>query len=180
MILVFATTLAFALDNDAQTVTLIVGQVMEVQLVNAVSLNFPMTINTAVAGAQPTNALDNNNTYLRFTSLVDAVKNHRITVTGSTFGAPKGTNLYVSATAPVGGTGTAGGTYNNRVVITSNNGSGATFTGGDLITNLGSCYTGVTPTSGANLNYEFEVTTPTALELDAGKACLVTYTMLDM
>ncbi|MBN1410945.1 MAG: hypothetical protein JW969_08870 [Spirochaetales bacterium] len=172
LLLGFVGGFAFGADNDSQTVTCIVGEIFEVVLSDG--SDFSMTINAATPGLQPTAATPDTSQYLHYTSLVDTATSHHITVTGSGENAPTGTTLSVTAAIGSAGGGDQG-TTGGKILIADDSG----FTGGDLITSIGTCYTGTGGTDGANLTYEFEVDDPATIVTDAGKDVVVTYTMVD-
>lgn len=175
LIMFFVGALGFSADNDGHDVTLTVSEIFEVVL-NPATTNFSMSISSATPGVQPTNATDNTDYDLHYTSVIDA-GTHKITVGGSGDFAPDGTTLYVSATTRDGGSGLATlGTGQSRVVIATD----SAFTGGDIVTGIVSGYSGTATTEGALLTYEFEVTTFADLVVDAGKTITVTYTMVDV
>lgn len=126
----------------------------------AVTYTLPAMKLLALAGTAPSLAFvtpvyggaiadaTSSGSWLNYTSVVDALLTNRIQVkiTGT---VPAGTTLKVAAATATTGDGTRG---TSPAVVTL----GATDQ--DLITGIGSCYTGTGASSGANLTYTWSVT----------------------
>lgn len=139
----------WAADTSNFGVTIQVQEIAELQVIGSVSS--PMTISTAPdAGSRAADATDNNQ-YLQYTSTVPSGKTRKITAALIAGTLPAGTRLYVFGSSPSGG-GAAGAVGNSAGTVT------LTSTDKDLMTGIGACKTGTTPTSGARLTYTFRAT----------------------
>ncbi|MBN1697941.1 MAG: hypothetical protein JW881_10545 [Spirochaetales bacterium] len=174
LIMSLVATLSFGADNDAHDVTMIVAEVFEVVLSDGSDVT--LTINAATPGEQVTDATPDSSQDLHYTSLVDSGTYHKITAAATSGGnfAPAGTELTVVAVIQAGGAGSKGSEEAELTLADD-----STLYSGDLITDIGSCYTGILTTNGAELTYSLNVEDAASLVTDAGKTVTVTYTMVD-
>ncbi len=157
--------LAFA--ATAQTTHVINLQVVEVVAIRLFDAS-AITLQTQAPGTagDPPTGQSNNSKYLQYTTVNASGTNRSVTAQMSV-AAPAGTRLDLAA-APVAGQGTTAGT-----VTLSNTVANAVITG------IGSCYTGILATSGAQLTYTFVVVTPASLVVAAAVPVTITLTMTD-
>jgi hypothetical protein len=167
VVLAFLATAGFIFAASASTTHIVNLQVIEVV---AVGLNDGTAITLAtqppVVPGDPPIGQSNNSKYLRYTA-VNASGTHRNVTAQMSVAAPPGTRLDLAA-APVALQGTTSGT------VTLNN-----VTATNVITAIGSCFTGVLATSGAQLTYTFAVVDTTLLNVAAAVPVTITLTLTD-
>jgi hypothetical protein len=157
----------FASAASAQTSHVINLQVVEVV---AIGLNdgtaIALQTQPPIVPGDPPIGQSDSTKYLRYTTVNAAGLNRNVTAQMSV-AAPSGTRLDLAA-APVAGQGTTAGT------VTLNN-----LTATSVITGIGSCYTGVLATSGAQLTYSLVVVNTTLLAVAAAVPVTITLTLTD-
>jgi len=156
---------ATAVDNS-QVVTLTVAEVAMVglNLAGNITLN---VVAPATAGLAPVGQTDSTK-YLRYTAVNAGVLTRFVTAQMSV-AAPSGTQLTLTA---LPGIATAGQGTGLSVTLST--------TAQNVISGIGSCYTGVGVTDGAKLTFSFVVVDPTLLVVDtAGVNETITLTLLD-
>ena len=162
--------LAFAASaSTTHTITINVAEVVLVGLddTNLITLS---TVEPGTPGDPPTGSSDNSK-YLQYTTVNSGATTRRVTAQMSV-AAPNGTALQVSAAIVGGGAGTPGNGVGN---VTLN-----TAAAQDIITGIGSCYTGsAADTDGANLTYTLLVPTPGSLVVGATASPVITLTLTD-
>jgi hypothetical protein len=144
-------------------VTLQVNAIAEIAVTSDVSLSVTAP---ATPGDTPQNDSDNS-AYLQYTSTVPSSQTRNVTAAwGGTDSAPAGTQLKLQA-SPQSGEGTGAG----EIVLSSSS--------QNVITSIGSCYTGTGGSDGAQLTYTLEVTDATTLVANASETVTVTFTVTD-
>lgn len=167
VVLALLAVAGFAFGATASTNHVINLQVIEVVTVG-LNDGTAITLQTqapAAPGDPPTGQSDNSK-YLRYTTVNAGGTNRNVTAQMSV-AAPAGTRLDLAA-APAGGQGTTAGT------VTLNN-----LSASNVITGIGSCFTGVLAASGAQLTYSFVVVTPASLVVAAAVPVTITLTVTD-
>ena len=94
-------------------------------------------------GAQPTVAYASNDNYLNYTSVIAASATHKISAKLDK--TLPGASIRVSATMPIGGSGTMGSTFASNLVLTTSDQA--------VIAGIGTCWTGTGGTDGAAVVY---------------------------
>jgi hypothetical protein len=167
VILLSLATAGYVFAASATTthiVNLTVVEVVAVALNNGAAISLT-TVAPAVPGDPPIGTTDNSK-YLRYTTVNAGVLLRKVTAQMSV-AAPPGTSLTLAA-APVAGQGTTAG------VMTLN-----ATTATAIITGIGSCFTGVLATSGAQLTYSLVVVDTTQLVVAAAVPVTITLTLTD-
>lgn len=171
VVLAMLAVAGFAFAASASTTHVIDISVIEVVAVGLddTALISLSTVAPGTAGSAPTGQSDNSK-YLRYTAVNSGVQTRRITAQMSV-AAPSGTALQVNAAIGAGGAGVQGSSVGN---VTLNN-----TVAQDIITGIGSCYTDVGGSDGANLTYTLLVPTPGALVVGATASVTITLTLTD-
>jgi len=132
-----------------------------------------MNLFTSVAGS-PMVTQSIASTYLQMTSIAPANESRKITVIVSNGNIPPGTIFQVTALPCTTGAGTRGAPSST---ITLDR-----VTQKDLITGIGSCYTGIMATNGYNLLYTWGVdfANSTLLKATTATTITITYTVLSV
>jgi hypothetical protein len=162
---------------DTHTLTVTVPEVALLDLESTGSLNFGMTFlppSGNEAGKKINNPLNNLTVWLNYSSIVTATApdNVRQVKVKSDVNSPGGVSFSVNAGADVGmGAGTVGTAVGNVSINP---------VADDLITGIGSCYTGTGPSKGHLLTYSAVVNLASYSSLVAGVTPIkVTYTLTD-
>lgn len=126
-----------------------------------ITYEIPAMANIAIAGSAPSftfaapapgapvAAVTSNTSWINYTSLIEDASTNRISAEISAGTVPTSTTLKVTAaTDAAGGDGTVG-TVSSIITLSE--------TPQDIITSIGSCYTGVGDTKGHQLTYEWSV-----------------------
>ncbi|MGQ9779876.1 MAG: hypothetical protein ACUVRM_08380, partial [Bacillota bacterium] len=151
-------------DTATQSVTMTVN---EIAVIDVAGGNVTLTITAPTQGGAPPANPTNNSTYLQYTSTVPTATTRKITAAfGATDAPPTGTSLKLSATVPAGM-----GTAAPQLTLSS--------TAGDLVTGIGSVYTGTGTTNGAQLNYTLSIDNFSQLVVGESKTVTVTFTLTD-
>ena len=156
--------LAFAAATATQTVTMTIGAISVLDTTgNPAAL---AVVAPASAGATPANPTSNS-TYARYTSTVAAGVTRRLQANwGASDAAPAGCSLQLVATVP-GGLGTATAAISMTAVAQN------------IVTAIGSCATGTTATSGAQLGYTLAINSMTSLVAGDNHTVTITLTLTD-
>ncbi len=156
--------LMFAAATATQTVTMQINSISVLATTGnpaALAVSAPGT-----AGATPANPTSNT-TYAQYTSTVAAGITRRLQANwGVSDAAPAGCSLLLQATP-----GTGQGTGAAAITMTS--------TAQNIVTAIGSCATGVTGTSGAQLAYTLSINTMTSLVAGDNHTVTITLTLTD-
>jgi len=158
-------------NTDNHTLTVVIPEVALVDVEPAASKNITLTYTAPTEAGLSLTGANNSSLWLNYSSIKTATIPTRV-VSVKLDQVIGGVNLKVTASADAGnGDGTVG----------TPAGSALTLTTGDqqLITGIGSCYTGDGASSGHNLTYEVDLT-GTYADLQAnspGTALTVTYTI---
>lgn len=167
--IVFALGLAgltFAQSTATQTVTM---QISAISVLGVTGSPAALTVTApALYGALPDNPTSNT-TYARYTSTVSTGVTRRLQANwGGADVAPAGCALLLTATpAALPNEGATAG----PITMTS--------TATNIVTGIGSCATGTTATSGAQLTYLLSVNTMTALVAGDNHVVTITLTLTD-
>ena len=151
MALVLSQALALT-DTATQTIVLDIDEIAVVDVTGdpaTATITAPGT-----GGLPPVISPADTSTYVQYTSIVDtlgSVRDLDAAVTAGTI--PLGLDLDLVCLAINAGTGNCGSPVAGGV--TFNNGS---LVGGTIVDTIGSCYTGVGATDGAQLSYEWFIT----------------------
>lgn len=146
LILFFPTHLFSQSNNFTQNITIVVPQVL---LVNAVDASgSPNSISLAMSASQAGAILNRGlgTTYVQVSSIIASGQNHRIQVSYDQI--PDGTYLKVTGILPPSGNG--GGTFG-----TSTGKVTLSTIPQNIFTGIGSCYTGIAPGDGYELDWVF-------------------------
>jgi hypothetical protein len=120
----------------------------------------------AQGGATPANPTSNVN-YAQYTSTVPSATTRRLQANwGGADAAPAGCSLLLTA-APAGGQGTTAG----QITMSA--------TAQNIVTGIGSCATGITATSGAQLTYVLSINSLTSLVAADNHTVTITITLTD-
>lgn len=166
-VLIFLATSGIAFAASAATshdINLQVVEVVAVALSNASAISL-QTQSPIIPGDPPIGQTDNSK-YLRYTT-VNATGMSRSVTAQMSVAAPSGTRLDMTAT-PVAGQGTTTGP------VALNN-----LTATSVITGIGSCFTGILPTSGAQLTYVLVVVDTSLLVVAVAIPVTITLTLTD-
>jgi hypothetical protein len=114
--------------------------------------------------------------YLQYTSIVDDGSTRKITVQ-QTDALPDGVTLKVTPAAPSGGQGDKGTQVGSAIDLGPTKDDGAA----DVVTEIGSCYTGTEGTDGVQLTYELTVENDdvSSLKTLTETAYTITYTLTE-
>jgi len=158
--------LIFAAATATQTVTMQIGAISVLS-----TTGNPATLAVAApaqGGAAPANPTDNN-TYAQYTSTVSTGVTRRLQANwGSTDAAPAGCSLLLTATpAALPAQGSTAG----QITMTS--------TATNIVTGIGSCFTGIGATNGAQLAYVLSINSMTSLVSGDNHAVTITLTLTD-
>lgn len=157
--------------TDSHTVTIKVPEVALVDVEPAASKNVVLTYTAPTEAGLALTGATNSTLWLNYSSIKSSANPTR-TVSVKVDQVILGINLKVSAAADAGGgAGTKGTPAGAALTLTTSD--------QQLITGIGSCYTGDGANSGHNLTYEVDLSgTYADLEADAaGTALTVTYTI---
>ena len=149
-------------ETQTDTFNLSIQEIVAIQISGTLG---NLQLAAPLAGAPITEVIDNN-TLLQYTSVSDPGEFRTIqaTINATT---PAGSQLGVTAGAP-GGTGTCGVPQSITVLTTTNK---------NLITSIGSCYTGNSAGNGSRLTYTFSVVDYGALVSTDATSYTITYTI---
>ena len=111
-----------------------------------------------------------NSLWLNYTSLVGTGAFNKVTVALAT-NSPSGSTITLTAAADAGN---GGGTTGSANVATVYN---LSTTASDIVSNIGSCYTGDGVNNGHNLTYSLVLSDLSTLEAISGYSTTVTYTI---
>jgi hypothetical protein len=156
--------LAFAAATATQTVTMQIGAIAALAIVGG---NPTLAVVApAQGGAPPANPTSNAN-YAQYTSTVPSATTRRLQANwGGADAAPAGCSLLLTA-APAGGQGTTAG----QITMSA--------TAQNIVTGIGSCATGITGTSGAQLTYVLSINSLTSLVAADNHTVTITITLTD-
>ena len=154
-----------ASDTASHSVTMIVNEIALIGLNNTAPITLEMGTSTST-GEAPRDVTDNGK-LLQYTSLVpDGATRSIIAAWGASDVAPAGTSLKLQSTSVPADCGTAA----SQITISG--------TAQSIITNIGSCATGV-GVNGAELTYTLSVDDFTQLTASDSKTVTITYTLID-
>jgi hypothetical protein len=158
--------LMFAAATATQTVTM---QIAAISVLGTTGNPATLAVSApAQGGATPANPTSNT-TYAQYTSTVPAATTRRLQANwGVADAAPAGCSLLLTATpAVLPNQGTTAG----QITMTS--------TATNIVTAIGSCATGTTGTSGAQLTYVLSINTLTSLVAGDNHTVTITITLTD-
>jgi hypothetical protein len=162
--------------TDNHTVTVTVPEVALLDL-EGTPKNFTLLFVAPTEAGEPVTAPANNTTlWLNYSSIVAAAgeTSRTVSVQITTGTVPSGATLTVTPQAPTGGAGTLG-TQSGALTLSG--------TAQNIVTAIGSCYTGTGVNFGHNLHYGLAVTSAGTygdLKHDASTTLTVTYTLSDI
>jgi hypothetical protein len=153
--------------DHVANVTINAFNVIRVAPVTAVTL----TISAPATPGDPSAVATNSpsSTYIQYTAIKNAT-NYKVSAAFQASTMPTGTSLAVTAATPVGAIGTPGTSAGKQTLPASGS--------VDLITGIGSVYTGITATSGSQLTYELSVANWTTVVSATSTPITVRYTIL--
>jgi len=158
--------LTFAQTTASQTVTM---QISAISVLGVTGNPAALTVTAPALGGDLPDNPTSNTTYARYTSTVAAGVTRRLQANwGVADGAPAGCQLQLTAT-PAGLPNQ--GSSSGQITMTS--------TATNIVTGIGSCATGTTATSGAQLAYVLSVDTMTALVAGDNHVVTITLTLTD-
>ncbi|MCU0339054.1 MAG: hypothetical protein MUE30_04160 [Spirosomaceae bacterium] len=161
--------------TDNHTVTITIPEVALLDLESSGSKNFTLAFVAPTEAGNPVTApAANTDLWMNYSSIVAAsgetARTVSVQITSGT--VPAGANLTVQAAPPMGGAGTLGNPLGGPLTLST--------TAQDIVTAIGSCYTGNGPTAGHELIYGLAIGTYSSLKHDASGALTVTYTISDI
>ena len=160
-------------NTDAHDVTVVVPEVALLDIEDGSNITLTITAPTE-AGLPVGFSAEDNTQWLNYSSIIGSTTepNRKVTVVASG-NLPAGTNLKVVAGAY---TGTGAGTTGSPTAAVT-----LSTTEQDLITGIGSCYTGDGTSNGHNLTYSIEENMGdySNLDFDADYTATITYTLSD-
>jgi hypothetical protein len=156
--------LMFAAATATQTVTM---QIASISVLGTTGNPATLAVSApGTAGATPANPTSNT-TYAQYTSTVAAGVTRRLQANwGASDAAPAGCSLLLTATP-----GSGQGTTANQITMSS--------TAQNIVTAIGSCATGTTASSGAQLAYTLSINTMTSLVAGDNHTVTITLTLTD-
>ena len=177
MLLMIITILAFFSSRlEAQVYgynnfTITIENICSVRIFPAATISLNLLASTA-GNSMITQS--NASTYMQFTSIAPENETRRVTAIVGAGNVPAGTLLQLSAGACTTGLGALG---TPSTIITLDRSAQR-----NLITGIGSCYTGTTPTSGYNLVYSWGVdpSNYTQLRATSSVSITITFTVLSL
>jgi len=157
-------------DTATHDVTITVSEIAELRILGDAAPSF--TINETgpiTAGAAPAISDDTGDRYLQYTSVVSGVQTRKITA-GLSANAPAGLtlNLKPAESVAAGNQGSTGSRASETIALTT--------TAADVITTIGSGYTGTGELNGWKFNYELLIA-DVALVRAVNPTITVTYTL---
>lgn len=172
VVLILLSVVCFAFAASAQVTHVIQINVLEVVAVGLddTALITLQTSAPATPGDPPTGGTPDTSKYLRYTT-INTTGDFRSVTAIMSVAAPAGTALRVNATIGSGGAGTQGSSSGD---VTLNN-----TVAQNIITGIGSCYTGTGATDGANLRYTLLVPIPGSLVEGDAATVTITLTLTD-
>ena len=144
----------FAADNtnDNHVVTISILEVALLDLENTGSIELEPSKPTEAGAALSFASVSNSDAWLNYSSIVASGKSRNVTVKLESNNLPTGLVLKVKAAGDAGqGNGTMGSASASAISLS------ATGSGQNLVTGIGSCYTGDGETKGHNLTYSLEL-----------------------
>jgi hypothetical protein len=158
--------MAFAAATATQTVTMTIGAISVLGTTgNPAAL---AVVAPGTAGATPANP-SSNSTYAQYTSTVATGVTRRLQANWAVSdAAPAGCTLLLTATPAVA---TNQGTTAGQITMSS--------TAQNIVTGIGSCATGTTATSGAQLAYVLSINTLTSILAGDNHTVTITITLTD-
>ena len=153
-------------DQDSHIVTM---EVSSIAVLNVTGGNITLTIAAPGTGGQVPPDDTDSTCYLQYTATVPSGQTRSLTVAwAGSDSAPAGCSLNVTAT-PSGGA-NEGSTSGLRTISDSAQ---------NVVSSIGSCFTGTGATAGANLAYSLTVTDAASLVAGESTSATVTYTLAD-
>ena len=169
---------AMAQSTATHQVDITINSVAMIRAVNETSSTVnPLTFNVGygmfnslTAGEEPIiDQLPWGKLFLQYTSIKASTGTPRTIKAALTTGTiPAGLSLKATAATPTGGSGDVGLTNNIQTL---------SATAATMIKNIGSGYTGIATTNGAEITYSSTITTMASLKATASTALTVTYTL---
>jgi hypothetical protein len=154
-------------------VTITVEEVAELGIVGD-EVSFTVGFDTTAGDAFKVTATNADKKFLQYTSIVSSGPTRKITVQ-QTGELPDGVTLKVTPAAPSGGQGTKGSEVGS-ITLNDYEGDGDAA---DVVTEIGSCYTGTTASDGVKLTYALTVENADVASLKtlAQTGYTITYTL---
>lgn len=151
-----------------ETVTITVEEVSMIRIYPSTTISLNLLASVAGESMSPKT---HSGTYLQLTSIAPAYENRRITALITYGQVPAGTLLKLTPSMSTSGAGTRGSVSSTITLNRSNN--------QQIISGIGSTYTGTASSNGYRLNYSWEVDPANYASLQATSAVslLVTYTI---
>lgn len=149
-----------ASDSDNQTVNLNINEVAEITAGATVTMTI---VGTGTPGTKPANPTESTS-HLQYTSIVDTgVRKIQAKLAAAT--VPAGTSLKLTASGLDAGEGTAA----SQITLSTSD--------QDLITAIGSVFTGAGASEGPQLDYVWSIDTMGSLDFGADAVATVTFTL---
>lgn len=156
---------------DYNNFTIIINDICNIRIYPTGPIN--MRLLATVAGNSMV-AQTNASSYIQLTSIAPLNEMRRITAIVSHGIIPAGTQLQLTSGSCTSGSGTRG-TPSSTIILDRSSQK-------NIITGIGSCYTGNSPTNGYNLTYTWGVdpTTYTQLKATSATSITITFTVLSI
>jgi hypothetical protein len=166
---------SFAQDNNqgAHSVSINIPEVALLDLEGGSSITLAPTAPTEAGAAFDFSSATNNTIWVNYSSIVASGKTRKVNAAITSGAVPAGLQLKVTAGSYAGtGKGTTG-TAASQVTLSA--------TAQDVVTGIGSCYTGNGASNGHNLTYALSLTSADSYNLltQANTTITVTYTITD-
>lgn len=161
-------------DTDAHNVTINLSEVAILDIESAGSTDITLGITAPTEAGLPADAsaATDSSLWLNYTSILGAQTSRSVTAAITSGSVPAGVTLSVTAAGYAGtGDGTTG-TTTGAVSLTG--------TPSDVITGIGSAYTGDGVSNGHNLTYTLTISDFSSLDADNAGSVEVTYTIVDV
>lgn len=156
---------------DYNNLTIIINDICNIRIYPTGAIN--MRLLATVAGNSMV-AQTNASSYIQLTSIAPINELRRITAIVSHGNIPAGTQLQLTSGACTSGSG-ARGTPSSTIILDRSSQK-------NIITGIGSCYTGNSPTNGYNLSYTWGIdpTTYSQLRATSTTSITITFTVLSI
>lgn len=145
----------------------------ELNLIASSASTINLQLTTTTAGQAVEASKSDSSTYVQISSVVSSTQTRSLSAEITNGVVPAGTKLSLVAQSPNANFAGTGGTLGSQVLLSSSS--------ADIVTLIGSCYSGVTSTDGYRLKYTWGLDNPAstygAIRATAGASIVVTITL---